>query len=428
MNLGKENECIEFKESLSQLTRALESLAAMLNKNFEGQVLFGVKDNGEVIGVSSGNKTLLDLSEAVTSRIKPTVIPTIKEENYDGKIVISISVKGHNRVYSADGKYLIRCGSENKKIDPNIMRELMFSNNNDIMCEIESANQDLTFNQLRQLYILKNLNINPDTFQRNIGLFNKNNKYNLLADILSDNNNYSIKVVRFAGFDKTNLLYRNEYGYKCLLLAMEQALGYVLSLNETRVILSGSSKREEMHLFDENSFREAWNNACLHSRWDKMNPPSIFIFDDRIEIISTGGLPFGYSLDDFYRGISNTLNQHLSKIMVQLGYIEQTGHGVPEIIKHYGKEAFDIRDNFIIVTLKFPFLISKNSNDFSSLTTSQEKVFKAIINKPTITIDDLVKVVGLSTSSINVILKELKELNKIKRVGAKKNGYWEIIK
>ena len=108
MNLGKENEYVEFKESLSQLTRALESLASMLNKNFEGQVLFGVKDNGDVIGVSSGNKTLLDISEAVTSRIKPMVIPTIKEENYDGKVVISISVRGHNRVYSADGKYLIR--------------------------------------------------------------------------------------------------------------------------------------------------------------------------------------------------------------------------------------------------------------------------------------------------------------------------------
>lgn len=304
----------------------------------------------------------------------------------------------------------------------------MLSNNNDVMCEIESTNQDLTFNQLKQLYYLKSLNINPDTFEHNVGFFNQNNKYNLLADILSDNNNYSIKVVRFSGLDKSNLLYRNEYGYRCLLLAMEQALDYVLSLNETRVKLSGSSRREEIHLFDENSFREAWNNACLHSRWDKMNPPAIFIFDDRLEIVSTGGLPFGYSLDDFYRGISNTLNKRLSKIMVQLGYIEQTGHGVPEIIKHYGKDAFEIKNNFIIVTLKFPFMISKTSNDFSSLSTSQIKVFKAIINKPTITTNDLAKATNLSTSSINNILKELKELNKIKRVGARKNGYWEIIK
>ena len=111
--------------------------------------------------------------------------------------------------------------------------------------------------------------------------------------------------------------------------------------------------------------------------------------------------------------------------MGQLGLVEQTGHGVPEIIKHYGKEAFNVSDNHIIVTLKFPFSIRIGENDYSSLNSSQIKVLNAIKNNPSITTKELVKVVGLQTSRIATLLKELKELGKIERVGSNKNGYWK---
>lgn len=44
-------------------------------------------------------------------------------------------------------------------------------------------------------------------------------------------------------------------------------------------------------------------------------------------------------------------------------------------------------------------------------------------SKPSITIEELAKVVGLDTSRISTILKELKELNRIKRAGSDKTGY-----
>ena len=397
----------------------------MLNKHGRGVVLFGIKDDGDVIGVNIGNKTLKDISDAITSRIKPVVIPTITEEENESKIVIRVEVSGYNKPYSADGKYLIRSGNENKKIEPEIMRQLLFSNSFELITNIESFDQELTFNQLKQLFIMHNLSINNDSFNKNNGLLTKNGKFNLLASILADNNNCSIKVVKFKGEDKSEMISRNEYGYKCLILAMQNALEYVQSLNETRVVVNEEAVRKEIHLFDASSLREAWNNACLHTRWDKMVPPCIYIFSNRIEIISTGGLPLDYSLDDFYSGISNPINKQLQKIMGQLGLVEQTGHGVPEIIKHYGKEAFNVSDNHIIITLKFPFNIRIGENDYSSLNSSQIKVLNAIKNNPSITTKELVKVVGLQTSRIATLLKELKELGKIERVGSNKNGYWK---
>ena len=428
MNLKRENESLEFKVSLSQLSRGVESLVAMLNKHGKGTVLFGVKDNGDVVGVDLGNKTLKDISATVASKIKPAIVPIIAEEEYGDKTIVKLEAAGFNKPYSADENYLIRSGTENKKIDPEIMKELLFSSSIESMVEIESFDQELTFNQLKQLYIMHGLSINDTSFYKNIGVLTKNKKFNLLGYILSDNNDCSIKVVRFAGKDKSEMISRNEYGYRCLVLALTAALDYVLSFNETRVELTGNAVRKEMRLFDEICLREAWSNACLHTRWDKMIPPAIYIYKDRIEIISTGGLPIDYSLDEFYEGVSNPINRQLQKVLGQLGIVEQTGHGVPEIVKRYGKEAFDITDNHIVVTLRFPFELNNEGTIFSSLSKSQAKVLKAIMSDLSITTEEISKVVGLGTSRVAVILKELKELGILERDGSRKNGYWKVLK
>lgn len=98
---------------------------------------------------------------------------------------------------------------------------------------------------------------------------------------------------------------------------------YAEAINETFVEIRGGL-REETKLFDTEAFREAWLNACLHNRWTLHTPPAVYIFSDRIEIISIGGLPTNYSLDDFYAGRSRPINLELQQIMVQLDYIEQT--------------------------------------------------------------------------------------------------------
>ena len=59
MNLGMENEYLEFKEGLGQLDKGLKSITSMLNKHGQGTVLFGVNDDGDVCGLSVGKNTLM---------------------------------------------------------------------------------------------------------------------------------------------------------------------------------------------------------------------------------------------------------------------------------------------------------------------------------------------------------------------------------
>lgn len=71
MNLGKESETIEFKESTSELKEEIRSIASMLNKNQHCVLYFGVNDNGDVIGQQIGNRTLRDISQAISVNIEP---------------------------------------------------------------------------------------------------------------------------------------------------------------------------------------------------------------------------------------------------------------------------------------------------------------------------------------------------------------------
>lgn len=61
------------------------------------------------------------------------------------------------------------------------------------------------------------------------------------------------------------------------------------------------------------------------------------------------------------------------------------------------------------------------------VTVNQQKILKAIKDNPFITQDELSKVIGLSRKSIIQNMNKMKDNGLIKRVGAAKNGHWEIL-
>lgn len=428
VNLPIEDEYVEFKTSLSELDKGIETIVAMLNKHKQGDVYFGVSNDGEVLGLKGqiGAETIKKIEQRISELVKPIILPSISTELYeDNKIIIHISAKGGRRPYSSNGNYRIRVGSSNKQIDPDLLQELFFSSDVSSLESTKCIRQDLTFNSLKFLFHNQGLTINDSTFEQNNDFF-VDNEFNKLAELLADENDVSIKVVRFGGKDKLNMLSRNEYGYKCMLIAMKEAKDYVLSLNETKVDIESNLIRKETKLFNVRAFEEAWTNACLHNKWIRNVPPAIYIFDDRIEIISTGGLPFDFSKDDFFRGVSHPVNHGLFKIMGQLGFAEQTGHGNPEIVSIYGKQAFEISDSHITVTIPFAFVPSMKQVSIDNLTPSEAKVLLAIKDNPLANKNEIASMCNLGTTRISDIVNQLKNKGKLERIGGKKGGYWSV--
>lgn len=112
-------------------------------------------------------------------------------------------------------------------------------------------------------------------------------------------------------------------------------------------------ERKEIPLFDIKSYNEAIVNAVLHNKWVEGNEPMITVFSDRIEILSRGTIAPAQTLEGFYLGDSVPVNEKLSEIFAPQRISDKTGRGVPKIVETYTRNAFQFRDNSIVVTIPF---------------------------------------------------------------------------
>ena len=79
------------------------------------------------------------------------------------------------------------------------------------------------------------------------------------------------------------------------------------------------------------------------------------------------------------------------------------------------------------MTVKIKKLGDKLGDRFNSLTKNRQKLLELIDKKPTISIEQLSKSIGISTTAIENNIRFLKENHLLKRVGKAKDGSWEIV-
>ena len=434
MNIGQENEFQEFKESLAQLDKGLKSLTAMLNRHGTGTVYFGVDDNGNVKNLNIGKETLMDIRNRIRDIIEPQILANIEElRDEDGHVYIRVSAKGTDTPYSCDGRYYVRNVSADETVTNDMLRKMLAAGDADLIRQIPAENQDLTFSQFFTFLAGHGIHAsNPETIYKSYSLINSSGEFNLMALLLSDQNCFSIKVVKFSGIDKTAMSGRTEYGKKCLLCTVREVLDYFKGINITKVDVAGATRRET-DLFSYPAFREAWINACLHNAWNDRIPPAVYIFDNRIEIVSYGGLPYGLSEEGFYNGTSLPINKSLLTLFILSDYSEQSGHGVPTIVSDYGKDAFSFEDEMLKVSLNFRFvpdnvLVRKRKEASQlELTENQVKVYSYLSDNPTATLQEVSDKLGIGLSGVKKITQKLQDLELLIRAGSKRSGRWETV-
>lgn len=436
MNLGKENESQEFKESLAQLDKGLKSLVAMLNRNGKGVVYYGVKDNGDVKGMEVGSNTLMDIRNRISDRIEPRIVCEIKElKDENKKSYVMVSATGSDTPYSFDGRYFIRNVSADEQVNNELLRKMLAAGNADLITEATSEMDDLTFfgmcDELRKHGIHAS---DTQEFRENYGLYNSEGKFNRMAYLLSDQNSLPIKVMRFAGIDKTVVSERAIYKNQSLLISVSQVLDFFNLMNAFKKVDLNGENRKETPLFYWQPFREAWINACVHNDWTQYVPPSAYIFDDRIEVVSYGDLPFKLTKEGFFNGKSVPVNERLFRIFITCDHSEQSGHGIPEIVEKYGREAFSFDDGMITVTLPFSFepdvvRIRKEDEKEQTrkgLTEAQNKVLEYLKQHKYAHYQDVVDDCGVSLGGAKKIVTKLREDGYLIRGGTKKNPEWSI--
>ena len=434
MNLGQENERQEFKAGMGQIEKGLKSLTAMLNRHFCGTVYLGVDDNGEVVGLEVGRMTLPGIRSKAAELIDPRIILDMEElKDEHGKSYIRISAQGSNIPYSFNGRYYLRTAASDEQIGSELLRKMLVSGNTDLIVQMPSEIMELSFSGLLKYLAGKDLHVaDSRQFFQNFGLLSTEGRYNYMAYLLSDRNTSIVKVMQYAGTDKTVISERISFSNQSLLITVQEVLDYFHLISLPKKVDMESGMREEKALFDFQAFREAWINACVHNSWVEKIPPSIHVYDNRIEIVSYGGLPYGLSMEGFFEGTSKPVNNRLFNVFITCGLAEQSGHGIPQIIKAYGKDVFSFRDGMVTVTIPFAYepdrvrFRKQKEKSKTHLTSKQSAVLEYLSDNPSSSLQEVAADCSISLGGVKKIALRLQELDLLEREGSKKNGTWVI--
>src|SRR3989338_2021117 len=123
----KESETVEFKKSTAELKEAVISIVAMLNKHGQGEVYFGIFDDGKVVGQDIGRMTIKEVTQAVVDNIEPKIYPKVEARKIEGKDCVVVEAHGINSPYFAYGRAYIRVGESNKALSPHKIETLILS-------------------------------------------------------------------------------------------------------------------------------------------------------------------------------------------------------------------------------------------------------------------------------------------------------------
>lgn len=152
------------------------------------------------------------------------------------------------------------------------------------------------------------------------------------------------------------------------------------------------------------------------------------MFNDRLDILSHGGLPSGMTKEQFFDGISKPRNATLMRIFLNMGLTEHTGYGIPTIVEKYGKDVFEIESNYIRCTIPFEHeVIDQIDNKNVGLNKTEKKVIELLIENPSMTSIELSEKIGVTKRTIERAFKSSQEKKMIERVGSKRDGNWIVV-
>ncbi|SFR89048.1 ATP-binding protein [[Clostridium] aminophilum] len=347
----KETRTLEYK---SEVTNSFLKTVSAFSNFGTGKILFGVADDGAILGINDPEQKCLDIENKINDSISPKPDYALSINRLNNVITLEVN-EGRYKPYFYKGKAYRRSDTASVEVDQIELKRLTLEGNNLYFESLANDAKDITFDELEKSLIdkLGVTEVNDDTL-RTLGLYTKEGRLNNAASLLADKNDFSgIDVARF-GNSIDEILDRESFIHMSVITQYDKALAMYRRYYQYEQIKGAD--RVLIEKVPEKAFREAVANALVHRTWDINANIRISMYDDRIEIASPGGLPSGISEDEYLHGNISTLrNPVLGNIFFRLHYIEMFGTGIKRIVDAYKdcpiKPRFEIKDNSITVTL-----------------------------------------------------------------------------
>ena len=423
---------LEYKETLSD---SFEKTAVAFLNSDGGDIFIGTLNDGSVVGVPNPDKLQLKIVDRLKDNIRPSVMGLfdIITETHEGKTVVIVNLASGSekpycikqKGYSESGCF-IRTGSSSQPMPQIMIDKLLAKRHHLSIANMPSKHQDLEFKQLKLYYALKDKPLN-DNFTRTLDFLTQDGKYNMVAFLFADNNNISVRLGKYSGKDKLDLIEREDYKDCSLITAMQKIIDRIDIENITQSRKRPMKTRLDKNLVDKDVIHEVIINAFAHNDYSRLDTPIFQIYSDRFEITSFGGLVDGLTLEKFYEGTSMPRNREIMRIFKDLEFVEQLGSGIPKIVDKYGRNVISVSESVVQATLAFDHDMGEIKHPQKHPQKTGQKILAAIKENPKISMQDIADSIGFSVETVKDQIQRMKNKGIIRRIGPDKGGYWDII-
>lgn len=396
----RETRILEFKETITNTF--LKTVSAFSNYD-GGTVLFGIDDDGNIKGLPDVKQACLDIENKINDSITPQPDYTLEIKNNDQTIKLTVK-SGLQKPYLYKSKAYKRNDTATIEVDTLEFSRLVLDGKNIRFEELPCKDQELSFEILHRKLkeTVRIENFDKDTL-KTLNLYNDGNGFNNAAGLLADKNHFpGIDIVKF-GENISIIQKRSTFENVSVLEVYEKAIEVFKDYYQYEVIQGAD--RKKMEKIPEAAFREAIANALIHRVWDVDSQIRVSMFDDRIEIVSPGGLPSGITEEEYLAGKLSVLrNRNLANVFYRLGFVEIFGTGITRIKQLYAegliKPDFEVSENAIKIVLP---IFEKNAD----LTEDEIVIYKLLSKTMLKPISEVAPYVPFGKSKTTKLLKEM---------------------
>jgi ATP-dependent DNA helicase RecG len=351
-----ESERLEFKKSTGQRSRIAETVCGMANA-LGSDVLVGVNDACSIVGQSIGTKSLEDLHREL-AEIEPALYPTVETIPLagDDMKVIRVSVLRSDlapHVYR--GRPYRRVGSANLVMPQEAYRRLLLERvhsstrweNQSSHLTIADVDDDevarLVSDGIAQGRLGRPESNETDDLLRGLGLLGGDGRpvnaclvlFGRREALQRTHLQCMLRMARFRGVEKHEASDSRQVAANAFELFR---LGQEFLLDHLPVagrVVPELFRRVDTPLYPLEALREALANALCHRDYSTgAGSVDIAMFDDRLEIVSDGGLHFGLTVDDLYLPHeSKPWNPIIAEVFHKRGIIDRWGTGTLKIVR-----------------------------------------------------------------------------------------------
>jgi predicted HTH transcriptional regulator len=323
----------QFKEKIDSIDALAAEICAFANTE-GGQIIIGVTDKGELAGVDNIHRLNQTISNAASGKLEPPLSVTTENILCNDKLVVIINVpRGENKPYAANRTdYWIKVGADKRRATREELRRLMQASGTiyaDEMIIPTTSIDDIDMFVFRDFYekeygmSLDQSGLPLEKLLTNLKLLKEGNL--TLAGLLifgakpsRMRPQYIIKAVAFPGTDISGNEYLDSENIDGILFHQYKDAMAFLKRNLKKVQRGQNVNLPGILEIPEIALEEAVVNALVHRDYFIDSSIRIFVFDDRVEIISPGKLPNTATIENIKQGIQIARNPILLSFVPKL--------------------------------------------------------------------------------------------------------------